>query len=87
MGVIFGDHRNYQTVFQHIPSLPEEYTAGKYFGELGMLTARPRAAWIMAKTYCVLSVPRRGRGIVNDGHGWKFLGDLLNYARFFRKSG
>ena len=33
----------------------KEYTAGKYFGELGMLTARPRAAWIMAKTYCVLS--------------------------------
>ncbi|CAK9006036.1 Retrovirus-related Pol polyprotein from transposon RE1 (Retro element 1) (AtRE1) [Includes: Protease RE1 [Durusdinium trenchii] len=61
--------------------VPEEYTAGKYFGELGMLTARPRAAWIMAKTYCVLSVPRStgtflelGDGESNVGkasEGWK----------------
>ena len=43
-------------VFSHL--WHKEYTAGKYFGELGMLTARPRAAWIMAKTYCVLSAPR-----------------------------
>ena len=46
-----------------------------------MLTARPRAAWIMAKTYCVLSVPRStgtflelGDGESNVGkasEGWK----------------
>jgi CRP-like cAMP-binding protein len=34
------------------------YNAGDYFGELAMLTGRPRAAWIMAKTYCVCSVLR-----------------------------
>ena len=45
-----------KAVFFHL--WHKEYTAGKYFGELGMLTARPRAAWIMAKTYCVLSAPR-----------------------------
>ena len=51
-------HKDLQTtaVFSHL--WHKEYTAGKYFGELGMLTARPRAAWIMAKTYCVLSAPR-----------------------------
>jgi len=32
------------------------YTPGSYFGELGMLTGRPRAAWIMATTYAVCSV-------------------------------
>jgi len=32
------------------------YNAGDYFGELGMLTGHPRAAWIMAKTYCVCSI-------------------------------
>jgi hypothetical protein len=32
------------------------YTAGNYFGELGMLTGKPRAAWIMAKNYVVCSV-------------------------------
>ena len=49
---------------QHLTTTPtKEYTAGKYFGELGMLTARPRAAWIMAKTYCVLSVPSVKNGM------------------------
>eukprot|EP00927_Polykrikos_kofoidii_P073462 TRINITY_DN6949_c2_g1_i1.p1 TRINITY_DN6949_c2_g1~~TRINITY_DN6949_c2_g1_i1.p1 ORF type:complete len:900 (-),score=121.91 TRINITY_DN6949_c2_g1_i1:88-2787(-) len=32
------------------------YGAGNYFGELAMLTGKPRAAWVMAKTYCVCSV-------------------------------
>jgi len=32
------------------------YTAGNYFGELAMLTGHPRAAWIMATSYCVVSV-------------------------------
>lgn len=29
---------------------------GHYFGEIGMLTGRPRGAWVMAKTYCVVSI-------------------------------
>jgi len=32
------------------------YKTGSYFGELAMLTGRPRAAWIMATSYCVCSV-------------------------------
>lgn len=32
------------------------YKEGTYFGELGMLTGRPRSAWIMAKSYVVCSV-------------------------------
>jgi len=32
------------------------YVTGNYFGELAMLTGRPRAAWIMARLYCVCSV-------------------------------
>lgn len=32
------------------------YTTGNYFGELGMLTGRPRAAWIMATAYVIVSV-------------------------------
>eukprot|EP00930_Biecheleria_cincta_P096906 TRINITY_DN88678_c0_g1_i1.p1 TRINITY_DN88678_c0_g1~~TRINITY_DN88678_c0_g1_i1.p1 ORF type:complete len:834 (+),score=128.19 TRINITY_DN88678_c0_g1_i1:71-2572(+) len=31
------------------------YIAGDYFGELSMLTSKPRSAWIMAKTYLVVS--------------------------------
>lgn len=33
----------------------KSYKAGDYFGELSMLTSKPRAAWIMAKTYLVIS--------------------------------
>lgn len=29
---------------------------GSYFGEAALLTGRPRAAWILARTYCVCSV-------------------------------
>jgi len=32
------------------------YVAGNCFGELGMITGHPRAAWIMATTYCIVSV-------------------------------
>jgi len=32
------------------------YTEVNYFGELAMLTGHPRAAWIMATSYCVVSV-------------------------------
>ncbi|CAK0844545.1 unnamed protein product [Prorocentrum cordatum] len=32
------------------------YVAGNYFGELGVLTGKPRAAWIVARTYAVCSV-------------------------------
>mmetsp|Transcript_44479 Transcript_44479/g.102650 ORF Transcript_44479/g.102650 Transcript_44479/m.102650 type:complete len:873 (-) Transcript_44479:29-2647(-) len=32
------------------------YVTGNYFGELAMLTGRPRAAWVMARLYCVTSV-------------------------------
>jgi len=32
------------------------YYAGMYFGELAMLTGKPRSAWVMAATYCVCSV-------------------------------
>lgn len=31
------------------------YQAGNYFGELAMLTGRPRAAWVMATSYSVCS--------------------------------
>jgi CRP-like cAMP-binding protein len=31
------------------------YNAGNYFGELAMLTGRPRAAWVMATSYSVCS--------------------------------
>jgi len=32
------------------------YSTGSYFGETAMLTGRPRAAWIMAHSYCICSV-------------------------------
>eukprot|EP00929_Paragymnodinium_shiwhaense_P064695 TRINITY_DN32448_c0_g1_i1.p1 TRINITY_DN32448_c0_g1~~TRINITY_DN32448_c0_g1_i1.p1 ORF type:complete len:840 (+),score=59.41 TRINITY_DN32448_c0_g1_i1:103-2622(+) len=32
------------------------YAAGNYFGEISMLTGRPRTAWIMAQMYCVCSI-------------------------------
>mmetsp|Transcript_112699 Transcript_112699/g.325623 ORF Transcript_112699/g.325623 Transcript_112699/m.325623 type:complete len:979 (-) Transcript_112699:130-3066(-) len=32
------------------------YVVGNYFGELAMLTGKPRAAWVMASTYCVCTV-------------------------------
>eukprot|EP00929_Paragymnodinium_shiwhaense_P056800 TRINITY_DN28441_c0_g1_i1.p1 TRINITY_DN28441_c0_g1~~TRINITY_DN28441_c0_g1_i1.p1 ORF type:complete len:1085 (-),score=279.09 TRINITY_DN28441_c0_g1_i1:61-3315(-) len=32
------------------------YDSGSYFGELAMLTGRPRAAWVLAKTYTVCSI-------------------------------
>lgn len=32
------------------------YKAGNYFGELAMLTGKPRAAWVMATSYCVCSI-------------------------------
>jgi len=37
------------------------YSPGNYFGELAMLTGKPRAAWVMATSYCVCSIlPYRG---------------------------
>lgn len=62
-----------------------EYTAGKYFGELGMLTARPRAAWIMAKTYCVLSVlPYHTVELLRDDHPEAFTTLVQSMVRVFK---
>ena len=62
-----------------------EYTAGKYFGELGMLTARPRAAWIMAKTYCVLSVLPYGTvELLRDEHPEAFTTLVQSMVRVFK---
>lgn len=62
-----------------------EYTAGKYFGELGMLTARPRAAWIMAKTYCVLSVlPYHTVEIMRDEYPEAFTTLVQSMVRVFK---
>ncbi|CAJ1327393.1 unnamed protein product [Effrenium voratum] len=62
-----------------------EYTAGKYFGELGMLTARPRAAWIMAKTYCVLSVlPYQTVELLRDQHPEAFTTLVQSMVRVFK---
>lgn len=33
----------------------KSYSAGDYFGELSMLTSKPRSAWVMAKSYTVVS--------------------------------
>jgi len=62
-----------------------EYTAGKYFGELGMLTARPRAAWIMAKTYCVLSVlPYQTVEVMRDEYPEAFTTLVQSMVRVFK---
>lgn len=45
----------------------KSYSAGDYFGELSMLTSKPRSAWVMAKSYTVVSkFPHSGVEIIKD---------------------
>eukprot|EP00438_Fugacium_kawagutii_P006791 Skav218519 [mRNA] locus=scaffold2478:165866:173607:- [translate_table: standard] len=82
---LFFMRRGIAGVYPSGPECPPEYTAGKYFGELGMLTARPRAAWIMAKTYCVLSVlPYHTVELLRDDHPEAFTTLVQSMVRVFK---
>eukprot|EP00931_Biecheleriopsis_adriatica_P061933 TRINITY_DN37273_c0_g1_i1.p1 TRINITY_DN37273_c0_g1~~TRINITY_DN37273_c0_g1_i1.p1 ORF type:complete len:899 (+),score=132.25 TRINITY_DN37273_c0_g1_i1:149-2845(+) len=60
------------------------YTQGNYFGEVGMLTGKRRSAWIMAKTYCVLSVlPYTTVEVLKEDHPEAFTTLVQSMVRAF----
>merc|ERR1719326_1221217 len=43
--------------------------AGFYYGEVALLNGRPRSAWVMARSYCVLAVLQKDDlDIITEDH-------------------
>jgi len=63
------------------------FSAGSYFGEMGLLTGRPRAAWIMAKTYLVTSIfPYSALEELRDQHPHAFTLVVHQLVKGFKMS-
>lgn len=61
-----------------MPKWEEENCAmlheGCYFGEVALLTGKPRTNWIMARTYCVCAVlPKTTLDMLNETHPGSFI--------------
>eukprot|EP00928_Gymnodinium_smaydae_P022468 TRINITY_DN1885_c0_g3_i3.p1 TRINITY_DN1885_c0_g3~~TRINITY_DN1885_c0_g3_i3.p1 ORF type:complete len:897 (+),score=152.51 TRINITY_DN1885_c0_g3_i3:99-2789(+) len=49
------------------------FEKGAYFGEMGMLTGRPRTAWVMARSYCICAVlPYSAVGVLSQEYPGSF---------------
>eukprot|EP00928_Gymnodinium_smaydae_P020192 TRINITY_DN17811_c0_g1_i2.p1 TRINITY_DN17811_c0_g1~~TRINITY_DN17811_c0_g1_i2.p1 ORF type:complete len:791 (+),score=101.21 TRINITY_DN17811_c0_g1_i2:134-2506(+) len=58
---------------------------GAYFGEMGMLTGRPRTAWVMAKSYCICArLPYDGINKLSDEYPGAFTTLVQSMVRSYK---